>query len=108
MAGLARRIHDSPTLKEKFDKLVETDDSLQGNRRALARRVPTRWNSDLDCLLLHFYFCDVIETMTATPSLNFQAYRLTEEQWKVAEDVCEVLLVCSVDLQLAKFCLLSF
>lgn len=69
------------------------DQSLEGNRRALARRVPTRWNSDLDCLLSHFYFREVIQQLTAVSSNNLQAYRLTPEQWKMAEDVREVLLV---------------
>jgi hypothetical protein len=31
VAGLAQRVHDSPTLKEKFDKLVEADEELKGN-----------------------------------------------------------------------------
>ncbi|KAF8881192.1 hypothetical protein BD779DRAFT_1445737, partial [Infundibulicybe gibba] len=93
ISGLARRVHDSSTLKEKFDKLVSNDESLQGNRRALSRRVPTRWNSDLECLLAHFYFKDIVEQLTATASLNLKAYRLTSLQWKVSEDVREVLLL---------------
>lgn len=92
-------MHDSATIHERFDKLVADDSELQGSRRALARRVPTRWNSDLDCLLSHFYFRDVIEQLTATSSLNLKAYRLSAAQWNIAEDVREVLLVCTILLQ---------
>lgn len=35
VSGLARRVHDGTTLKEKFDKLVEADDSLEGDKTAL-------------------------------------------------------------------------
>jgi len=93
MAGLARRVHDSPTLKEKFDKLVEEDMALAGSWRTLTRRVPTRWNSDLACLLSHMYFKDVIQQLTAIPSLSLRSYALTDKQWKVAEDISEILLV---------------
>lgn len=94
MAGLARRVHDSATLREKFDRLVADDEELQGTRRTLTRRVPTRWNSDLQCILSHLYFKEVIEQLTATPSLNLKAYRLSSDQWSIAEDVSEVLYVC--------------
>lgn len=93
VAGLARRVHDSSTLKEKFDKLVTADTSLEGNKRTLVRRVPTRWNSDLNCLLSHIHFREIVEQLTATPSLNLRAYALTADQWKMAEDLCEILLV---------------
>ncbi|KAF8958350.1 hypothetical protein BDZ97DRAFT_1668665 [Flammula alnicola] len=93
VSGLARRVHDSSTLKEKFDKLVSDTDSLKGNRQALIHRVPTRWNSDLDCLLSHFYFKEVIEQLTAIQSLGLKKYSLSSEQWKMAEDVREILLV---------------
>lgn len=93
MAGLARRVHDNSVLKEKFDKLVDEDSSLPGNRRALTCRVPTRWNTDFACLFSHFYFRDIIEQLTAIPSLNLKTYRLSPEQWKMAEDVQEVLMV---------------
>lgn len=93
MAGLARQVHDSSTLKEKFDKLVSETKGLEGNRTSLVRRVPTRWNSDLDCLLAHFYFKEVVEQFTAIPSLGLKHYSLSDSQWKLAEDVREILLV---------------
>jgi hypothetical protein len=96
VAGLARHVHDNAVLKEKFERLVLADEELHGQRRALTRRVPTRWNYDLECLDAHFYFRDIIEQFTAVSSNGLQAYRLTEEQWEIASDVQEVLLVCFI------------
>ncbi|PPQ84268.1 hypothetical protein CVT24_012844, partial [Panaeolus cyanescens] len=94
VAGLARKVHDSPTLKEKFDKMVKDDPELNhGQRRTLTRRVPTRWNSDLACLESYFYFRDVVERLTSISSLKLKGYQLSPEQWKIAEDVQEVLLL---------------
>jgi hypothetical protein len=39
VAGLARRVHDSSTLKEKFNTLVSNDKDLPGDKTALDRRV---------------------------------------------------------------------
>ncbi|KAJ3500635.1 hypothetical protein NLJ89_g9707 [Agrocybe chaxingu] len=93
VAGLARRVHDASNLKERFDQMVKDDPALEGSQRSLTRRVPTRWNSDLDCLDSHFYFKDVVERLTAIASLKLSAYRLSEAQWKMAKDVVEVLLL---------------
>jgi hypothetical protein len=60
VSGFAHRIHDSPTLKEAFDKAVDYDEELSGTSQMLARHVPTRWNSDLDCLASHLLFKDVV------------------------------------------------
>ncbi|KAF8960256.1 hypothetical protein BDZ97DRAFT_1666176, partial [Flammula alnicola] len=93
VAGLARRVHDSSPLKEKFDQLVVDDLELKGDQRALTRRVPTRWNSDLACLMSHFHFKEIVEQLTSISSLKLKSYRLSAEQWKMAEDVREVLLL---------------
>ncbi|KAF9032378.1 hypothetical protein BJ165DRAFT_1357982 [Panaeolus papilionaceus] len=94
VAGLARRVHDSHALADRFQKLVDEDNNLRDSQRTLARRVPTRWNSDLACLLAHFDFRDVITVIfTAAPSNGVQAYRLTDEQWSIAEDVKQILLL---------------
>ena len=96
VAGLACHVHDNAVLKEKFEKLVSADEELHGQRRALTRQVPTWWNYDLECLDAHFYFCDIIEQLTAVSSNGLQAYHLTHEQWEIASDVQEVLLVCFI------------
>jgi hypothetical protein len=93
VAGLARRVHDGATLKEKFDRLVQDDDELEGSKKALDRRVPTQWNSDLNCLEAHVHFKNVIQQLTGVATNKLQAYRLSVEQWELADDLIEVLMV---------------
>jgi hypothetical protein len=93
VAGLARRVHDNSTLKEKFDTLVSNDKDLPGDKTALDRRVTTRWNSDLTCLNAHLYFRSPIEQLTGAAVNNLRAYRLSEEQWDLAETLSSILEV---------------
>lgn len=96
MAGLARRVHDSPTLQEKFEKLVDAQtDFDHGQKRTLTRRVPTRWNSDLACLAAHIYFETPVKQLTSDSSNKLKQYALTEQQWKLAKQLSEVLEVFS-------------
>ena len=57
------------------------------------RRVPTRWNSELDCVEAHIFFRPVIEAFTSPTENGLAAYRLTRTQWDLAEDVADVLMV---------------
>jgi len=79
VAGLARRVHDTSTLKEKFDTLVSNDKDFSGDETALDCRVPTRWNSDLTCLDAHLYFKSPIEQLTGAAVNKLQAYRLSDD-----------------------------
>jgi hypothetical protein len=74
VAGLTRRVHDSSTLKEKFDTLVSNDKDLPGDKTALDRYVPTGWNSDLTCLDTHLYFRSPVEQLTGAAVNKLQAY----------------------------------
>ncbi|KAI0045690.1 hypothetical protein FA95DRAFT_1543462 [Auriscalpium vulgare] len=91
VAGLARRVHDSPTLGEEFDRLVANDTSLATDQRRLARRVPTRWNSDLACLKSHVELRKAVEQLTGDRTLGLTAFRLTDAQWELVDDLMEVL-----------------
>jgi hypothetical protein len=93
VAGLARRVHDSSPLKEKFDTLVTNDKDLPGDKTMLDRRVPTRWNSDLTCLDAHLYFRSPVEQLTGAAVNKLQAYRLSEDQWNLAEILSAILEV---------------
>ncbi len=75
-----QRVHDSSTLKAKFEKLVDQDDKLREGRHSLTRHVPMRWNSNLACLSAHIHFRRAIEQLTAASSNKLQAYRLTDQQ----------------------------
>jgi hypothetical protein len=47
----------------------------------------------LDCLDAHVHFKPAIQQLTAVASNKLQAYKLTEEQWDLAEELAEVLVV---------------
>ena len=68
---------------------------------SLAWRVPTRWNSDFDCLYSHLYFKTVVESMTGVTENKLKAYCLTDDQWDLAEDLQAVLVVAFFYFQLA-------
>jgi len=91
VAGLARRLHDSTTLQEKFEKLIQDDPELDGGKTSLDRRVPTRWNTDLTCLDAHVYLKSPVQQLTAAAVNKLQKYRLTDRQWDLAEDLVDVL-----------------
>jgi hypothetical protein len=80
-------------LKEKFNTLVSNDKDLPGDKTALDRRVPTRWNSDLTCLDAHLYFRSPVEQLIGAAVNKLQAYRLSEEQWDLAETLSAILEV---------------
>jgi hypothetical protein len=97
-AGLARRVNDSGTLKPKFEGLVRAwtarpkDDRT--DKSALVRRVSTRWNSDLTCLSTHVFFKTPVQQLTSDTSNKLDAYRFNDAQWKLAEQLIDVLEVC--------------
>ena len=80
-------MHDSTTLHEKFDKLVQEDDELEGNMQMLTWCVPTWWNSDFDCLKAHIHFKSIIQSLTGVAANKLQAYQLNDSQWQLAEDL---------------------
>jgi hypothetical protein len=95
VSGFACRIHDSPTLKEAFDKADGYDEELSGTSQTLARRVPTHWNSDLDCLASHLLFKDVVIQISTKQSNNLASYTLSPTQWEILEELVEILKVSS-------------
>lgn len=64
--------------------------STSGQKVALDRRVPTRWNSDLACLAAHVKFETPVKQLTSD---GLSEYALSDAQWKLAKQLCEVLEV---------------
>ncbi|KAF8997220.1 hypothetical protein BDQ17DRAFT_1329545 [Cyathus striatus] len=77
VSGLARRINDSPTLHEEFDKLVGANS--------------TRWNSDFQCLVSYMYFRKEVEQITAATDNDLTEYQLTPTQWGIVKDLIDAL-----------------
>ena len=86
-------MHDSSTLHGKFDRLVQEDDELEGSMKMLTQHVPTRWNSDFDCLKAHIHFKRIVQSHTGMAANKLRAYLLTDSQWRLAEDLTLILEV---------------
>ena len=96
---MARRVHDSPTLQETFEKLVDAQIDHSGQQRSLSRRVPTRWNSDLACLAAHIEFATPVKQLTSSDS-SLKKYALSDAQWTLAKQLAEVLEVILLKFKL--------
>jgi len=55
--------------------------------------VATRWNSTYDMLDFTVKYRMAIDTMTAARDLGLRNYELEQAEWKIAEDLREVLKV---------------
>ncbi|KAF8494903.1 hypothetical protein F5888DRAFT_1795030 [Russula emetica] len=93
VADLARHVHDGATLKEKFNKLVQEDEELEGSRKAPNRQVTIWWNSNLTCLEAHVHFKNIIQQLTGVATNKLQACRLSGQQWELANDLIKVLMI---------------
>ncbi|TEB22898.1 hypothetical protein FA13DRAFT_1640620, partial [Coprinellus micaceus] len=93
VSGLARRVHNSAVLKERFDNLVAGDPTQNGMKHSLDRRVPTRWNSDHACLKAHLHFRKQVEQLTGLSENKLHAYRLTDGQWTITKELVEALAI---------------
>ena len=95
--GLARRLRDSPTLQEAFERYLEVKRAQAGSQKStktrLDCRVPTRWNSDCTCLSTHMELYPEMRGFIQDPDNNLKHYFLNTEQVKLAEHLCEALLV---------------
>ncbi|KAG2363135.1 hypothetical protein BDR07DRAFT_1283122, partial [Suillus spraguei] len=92
IAGLARKLHDNPTLQERFERTVIFNRGKDGaHKRHLDRRVATRWNSDFACLCAHLFFKDEVKIFMSASDNDLSDYVLTAAQWKLAEHLVPVL-----------------
>jgi hypothetical protein len=73
---------------------LKAGNMLQGDREQLTKRVPTRWNSDHDCLAAHIHFRLAVTHLTKDSTYGLNAYKLTNRQWELAEELAGSLSVC--------------
>ncbi|QRV82293.1 hAT family dimerization protein [Ceratobasidium sp. AG-Ba] len=93
VAGLARRVNDSAALMDEFERLVDSDPSLKGDSKVLARRIATRWNTDHTALKSHLNFKTQVQLLTNNASLKLRKHALNSEQWDLARELCQVLAI---------------
>ncbi|KAH7322322.1 hypothetical protein B0J17DRAFT_582284, partial [Rhizoctonia solani] len=91
IAGLARRVNDSPALETLFRELVSKDPELEGNACSLLRHVVIRWSGYLLSISGHIYFKDPVKWLTGHDCLKLKKYALTDRQWELAHQPSQVL-----------------
>ncbi|KAF8594888.1 hypothetical protein BDV93DRAFT_458143, partial [Ceratobasidium sp. AG-I] len=97
VAGLARRVEDSPTLKVKLQDFISMSEELKNSKRkALSRRVATRWNSDRKALDDHIQLRQPVQWLTSESGLKLQRFALKNEQWPLAVELNEALEIFEV------------
>lgn len=92
---MARHLHDNMTLGEQLTLLAQASKDVVTNQTALAHRVPTRWNSEKDCLDSHVNLRPAVESLTGNSANKLSAFKLTPEQWNLVIDLKDVLVVSS-------------
>ncbi|KAI0028505.1 hypothetical protein K488DRAFT_58439 [Vararia minispora EC-137] len=99
VSGLARKVHDSATLREALEQKISAHlPDTPTEQHTLTRRVPTRWNADFACMRSHLLFQNAVQELTGVTSNKLGAFRLTDSQWRLAEEVCSRLLPLFDDL----------
>ncbi|QRV82979.1 AC transposase [Ceratobasidium sp. AG-Ba] len=89
VAGLARRVHASTHIRERFEQLAAKNTS--GEQRILTERVDTRWDTEYDCLESHIHFKVEAQLLTGDSSLKLKSYTLNESQYDLADEMLTVL-----------------
>ncbi|EJC99010.1 uncharacterized protein FOMMEDRAFT_94838 [Fomitiporia mediterranea MF3/22] len=98
IAGLAKKINDSNSLKEWFEKLIDAEVGkneplVNGNKRMLAQRVATCWNSDFACLQSYLSLYPIVEQLTGVQHLKLQSFILNASQLSLAKELCHILAI---------------
>ncbi|KAF9060308.1 hypothetical protein BDP27DRAFT_1237031, partial [Rhodocollybia butyracea] len=60
------------------------------NVRLIPRNVATRWNSTYDMLVVARQYSAVIDGITADKKLQLCKYELSEQQWKIVDDLIHI------------------
>ncbi|KAG8732363.1 hypothetical protein FRC10_000970 [Ceratobasidium sp. 414] len=91
---LAQKLHNSPTLQAKFETLIDAAiQQLRTARRALARRIATRWNSDYECLSSLKELNPCVQMLTAESANELADLSLDDTQWQLLDQLVRVLIV---------------
>jgi hypothetical protein len=67
---------------------------LELNERKMPRDVTTRWNSTFDMLNFALEYRKAVQNLTGDEELNLEKYKLTRNEWAIAEHLRDVLKVC--------------
>jgi hypothetical protein len=63
------------------------------NERIMPRDVATRWNSTYDMLVFAVEYRKALDLITSERDMKLRSYEMTQEEWEIATQLCEVLKV---------------
>ena len=62
--------------------------------RLMPRDVATRWNSTFDMLQYALEHRQAIDLVTQRRELGLRRFELTDDEWMVVQQLCDVLKAC--------------
>ena len=63
------------------------------NQWMMPRDVTTQWNSTYDMLEFAIEYCEALESITGNQRMKLRQYELTEEDWEITTQLCDILKV---------------
>jgi hypothetical protein len=73
----------------------------------MPRDVTTRWNSTFDMLDFSLDYQIAINEITDECEMKLRQYELSEVEWTIVEQLCDVLWVCHHIFRLFRFSILN-
>jgi hypothetical protein len=88
-----KTMHSMTILLPAWDSCFkEIDEAL----RRMPHDVQTRWNSTYDMLAFALKYRKVIKDYTVDRNNNLHPYELSEKDWDIVQQLCDILKVCAV------------
>jgi len=69
-------------------------DRLKLTAKKMLRDVATWWNSTFDMIEFAIAYRRAIDDMTGDKTSGLRQYELNDEEWEIADQLCNVLKVC--------------
>ena len=84
-------VHSTTILLPAWFKIL---DRLKLTAKKMPCDVATRWNSTFDMIEFVIAYRQAIDDMTGDKTSGLRQYELNDEEWEIADQLCDVLKVC--------------